>query len=226
MIKDIPTSGLFARSPSIREKFTTVIYDYIVLFKETGGFLIRGIKMKKAGVFLTLFAALVLSAGPIVAAGCGGGAGLAQTVPCSEPSAFTFDTDLISVNAGGGSLMELEELSGETPGTYSTARPAAVIKQGICYTALSGFSEIMGRENKGSIVYQLSPNGSDWYFFDGSRWESAATEFDANTAEEIDRHIAAYSEKIGPGTLYIKAFLVSDGSQKVQLESITINYEA
>lgn len=111
------------------------------------------------------------------------------------------------------------------PGTYSTGRPAAVIKQGICYTTLTGFSETPGPENEGSIVYQLSPNGSDWYFHDGSEWTDAATEYDTNTADEINERIADYAEKVGPGTLYIKAFLVSDGSQKVQLESITINYE-
>ena len=180
---------------------------------------------KKPGVFLTLFAALAVSIVLIVAAGCGGGSGLTRTVPCNEPSAFTFDTDSISVNARDDALMELRELSGEAPGTYSDARPAAVIKQGICYTTLSGFSETMGPENGGSIVYQLSPDGSDWYFFDGSRWKNAATEVDANTAEEIDEHIEGYAEKVGPGTLYIKAFLVSDGNQKVQLESITITFE-
>ena len=111
------------------------------------------------------------------------------------------------------------------PGRYSTARPAAVIKQGICYTTLTGFGEKVGPENEGSIVYQLSPDGDDWYFHDGTEWTDAEDKYDTNTAGEIDERIAAYAEMAGPGTLYVRAFLVSDGSQKVQLTEIIVNYE-
>jgi hypothetical protein len=111
------------------------------------------------------------------------------------------------------------------PGAYSTGRPSAIIKQGICYTSLTGFSETPGPDNEGSMAYQLSPDGEEWFYFNGSEWDDAKTKLDANDAGEINEHIAEYAEKVGPGTLYIKAFLVSDGSRKVQLESITINYE-
>jgi|GEM_PF-2153410 hypothetical protein len=111
------------------------------------------------------------------------------------------------------------------PAPYSTGRPALITESGLAYTKLMGFSETVGEGSEGSAVYQLSPDGTAWYYFDGSGWEEAATKYEANTAEEIDGNIGDYAQKIGPGTLYIKAFLVSDGAQKVQLEAITVNYE-
>jgi len=111
------------------------------------------------------------------------------------------------------------------PGRYSTARPSAVVKQGICYTGLVGFNEVPGPENEGDFAYQLSPDGAEWYYHDGTEWRKATTKYETNTAAEINDSLGDYSGMIGPGTLYIKVFLVSDGSQKVQLESLSVEYE-
>ncbi|MBC7248197.1 MAG: hypothetical protein H5T73_10540 [Actinobacteria bacterium] len=112
------------------------------------------------------------------------------------------------------------------PGRYSDTRPSAVFKEGICYTGLAGFSETLGPENQGSVLYQLSPDRENWYYNDGSEWRMATTSREANTAEEINASIVDYAEKIGPGTLYLRVFLVSDGTQRVQLESITVSYKS
>ena len=111
------------------------------------------------------------------------------------------------------------------PAAYSTGRPSLVTKVGLDYTKLLGFGETLGPDNEGGIVYQLSPDGGDWYFHDGSAWIEVSSRGEANTAEEVDENVDSFAKDAGAGTLYIKAFLVSDGSQPVQLDSVTVEYE-
>jgi len=111
------------------------------------------------------------------------------------------------------------------PAAYSTGRPSVVTKVGLDYTKLTGFSDSMGPENEGSVFCQLSPDGEVWYYYDGSAWTRATTKDEANSAAEVNDHIEEFATEAGSGTLYIKAFLVSDGSQTVQLDSITMEYE-
>jgi hypothetical protein len=111
------------------------------------------------------------------------------------------------------------------PAAYSTGRPALVNKSGLAYTELIGFGETLGDENEGDTLYQLSPDGEAWYYHDGSAWTRADTSDAANTAAEVDAGIGEFAAEAGPGSLYIKVFLVSDGSQKVQLDAINVEYE-
>ncbi len=108
------------------------------------------------------------------------------------------------------------------PAAYATGRPGVVTKQGITYTNLRGFSETLGSGNAGSIAYQLSPDGRTWFYFDGSAWREADNVMQANAAAEVDKSIAAFGDQVGGGTLYVKALLVSDGTQPVQLSSLEI----
>ncbi len=111
------------------------------------------------------------------------------------------------------------------PGAYSTASPSVVTVTGIEYTRLTGFTERLGPENQGRVVYQLSPDGTRWYYHDGSRWVPATAARQANSADEMNGHLESFSGEFGHGKLYLKAFLVSDGSQKVQLDSFTVTFE-
>lgn len=111
------------------------------------------------------------------------------------------------------------------PAPYSTGRPSLVIAEGIAYSELKGFGETLGPDNEGGVAYQLSPDGEHWYFHDGSAWDRASGGSQANTAEEVDEAIADFARDARSGTLYIKALLVSDGSEKVQLDSISVEYD-
>jgi len=111
------------------------------------------------------------------------------------------------------------------PAPFSTGMPAVATKTGLAYTKLMGFSEALGESNEGSTAYQLSPDGEDWYYHDGSGWREAASREETNTATEVDANIASFAAGAGSGTLYIKVFLVSDGSQEVRLDSISVEYE-
>ncbi|USN58627.1 MAG: hypothetical protein H6767_00460 [Candidatus Peribacteria bacterium] len=73
------------------------------------------------------------------------------------------------------------------------------------------------------MKYQLSANGTDWKYYSGS-WITATGSVlnQTNTASEISAHITSFST--GGHSIYVKAFLVSDGSQQVSIDHIDISY--
>ncbi len=111
------------------------------------------------------------------------------------------------------------------PGTYSTGRPSITAKQGTSYTSLDGFSEKLGDGSGGIATYQLSADGTSWYYHDGTKWQKATTKFQANTAAEVNSRVDKFPQDVGPGRLFIKIFLVSKGEEKVRLSSVTVKYK-
>ncbi|MDD2807538.1 MAG: type II secretion system protein [Patescibacteria group bacterium] len=85
----------------------------------------------------------------------------------------------------------------------------------------SSFTEV-ATKNGGEIYYQLSDNnGSTWQYWNGSTW-TTATAANTNTAAVINSNISSFSTSTGQ--LMFKAFLASDGSQAVSLDSVTIGW--
>ncbi|PIQ78227.1 hypothetical protein COV82_01435, partial [Candidatus Peregrinibacteria bacterium CG11_big_fil_rev_8_21_14_0_20_46_8] len=93
------------------------------------------------------------------------------------------------------------------------------------YAQLGTFTETLGGGNAGSVSYQVSNNGTDWYYHDGANWSAVTTdETDNNTAAEVNNYLPQFATDIGAGDFYFKAFLISDGAQQVELDSIAITY--
>jgi len=111
------------------------------------------------------------------------------------------------------------------PGTYSTGRPSITAWQGTSYASLGGFSEKLGDGSGGIATYQLSADGTSWYYHDGTKWQKATTKFQVNTAAEVNSRIDKFPQDVGPGRLFIKIFLVSKGEEKVRLSSVTVKYK-
>ncbi len=97
-----------------------------------------------------------------------------------------------------------------------------VNKAPVAFTALSGFSDSLGCCDESDVGYQISNNGQDWYWWNGSLW--AQTTYDTNTAEEINARIAGFAEQFSVGDFYFKAFLITDGTRQVDLASVTVLY--
>lgn len=108
---------------------------------------------------------------------------------------------------------------------YNFYNPTISNKYGISYTNLSSFSNIVGDDNEGSIKYQLSNNNTNWYYWNGTNWVEASAQdiTQTNSATEINTNIAQFSS-INKGDLHFKAFLISNGTQKVELSEVSINY--
>ncbi len=86
--------------------------------------------------------------------------------------------------------------------------------------AWQGFVET-ATKNGGEIYYQLSDDdGTTWYYWNGSSWTVAGAG-QYNTADVINANIFLFSAT--NKKIMFRAFLESDGSQQVQLDSITVN---
>jgi len=75
----------------------------------------------------------------------------------------------------------------------------------------------------GQATYQISNDGQSWYWFDGSKWSGAQNDSTyANDADEINENIARFSDDVGGGDFYFRAFM--DSSQYLSLEGISVGY--
>ncbi|MDE2001437.1 MAG: hypothetical protein KGI60_02635 [Patescibacteria group bacterium] len=80
-------------------------------------------------------------------------------------------------------------------------------------------------KNGGEIYYQLSDNdGSTWQFWNGTAWTTAVLATDYNTAAAVNTNIGAFSSV--NKRIMFKAFLVSSGTQFIQLDNIAIGYSS
>ncbi|MBU1178132.1 hypothetical protein KJ903_02840 [Patescibacteria group bacterium] len=92
------------------------------------------------------------------------------------------------------------------------------------YNKLDSFTSQLGKDNEGTVKYQLSNNSTDWYYHDGRQWSLASAPDQANTDKRISKEISNFPEEVGAGNFYFKALLQSDGIQSVELESLNVDY--
>lgn len=85
----------------------------------------------------------------------------------------------------------------------------------------TGFTALTGPDHAGDVRFQLSTDGSDWRFWDGAAWTVAAPG-DDNDAATVDANIAAFDT--GSNRIFVRAFMVSDGSQQVEIDHLEIAY--
>ncbi len=103
---------------------------------------------------------------------------------------------------------------------FSSDKPWIRAKEPFDFSSLSSFTEDAVK-NGGEIKYQISnDNGSTWYYFDDGWMISDGTYDQTATASVINSNIGTFP--VGDGKFLFTAFLVSDGSQLVVLNSIVI----
>ncbi len=85
------------------------------------------------------------------------------------------------------------------------------------------FTETATKSGSSQIYYQLSDdNGSTWRYWDGDSWAAVTGSTDYNTASDVNTNIASFNSSTAQ--LLFKAFLVSDGTDQVQLSDIAVDY--
>jgi len=141
-----------------------------------------------------------------------------QQYPYTTPSNYTYDTSKIEVVGG---VARLKDLGG---GTYATDEPTiqpASSLDPFGVESWDSFSETLGAGNQGSVEYQLSKDdGNSWYYWDGSMWAAATTQH--NPASVISANIASFDPN--PSKILYRAFLISDGTQAVEIDLNEILY--
>ena len=110
---------------------------------------------------------------------------------------------------------------------YDTTSPTIIPTTAFNYGTddLTGFSNTLGAGNAGTVSYQISrDNGTTWYYYNGTVWLPTINwVIDSNSASVIDTNITTFNS-VGAGNDFLwKAFLTSDGAQKVELDSVTID---
>lgn len=111
-------------------------------------------------------------------------------------------------------------------GGYPTDSPTVEPTSGVRFSSfslLSTFAVIYGAENQGSATFQLSDDGTSWYYFDGSAWVAASGVAQSNTASDVNAAIDSFPPSGQAGTFYFRMFLSSDGSQKVEVDEVRLD---
>ncbi len=121
---------------------------------------------------------------------------------------------------------EIESVS-VGPAHYPMGNPTVENATGQAYVSLLSFSETLGPGNAGSVGYQISNDGSSWYYWNGSAWVGATGYSQTNTAAEISSNCGAFDDDVGSGEFFFKAFLHADqASQQVELDRLDLAFVA
>ncbi|MCP3661027.1 MAG: hypothetical protein GY696_00800, partial [Gammaproteobacteria bacterium] len=111
-------------------------------------------------------------------------------------------------------------------GTYPTDSPyiTATTTQAFDSTVTS-FTETLAIDNEGSVAYHVSTDaGTTWNYWDGAAW-ATSTQTDGtetSVATDINTNIATLDTDGGYFTW--RAYLTSDGIQKVELDQVDVTY--
>ncbi|MDD2907249.1 MAG: hypothetical protein PHH98_01275 [Candidatus Gracilibacteria bacterium] len=112
--------------------------------------------------------------------------------------------------------------------TYDTTspflQPVNNFNYGVANSIVS-FSQTLGAGNQGTITYQISKNnGTTWYYFNGTSWVTTTGGVaQSSTIAQINTNIASFNALAGgTGLFTYKAFFTSNGTQKVELDTIDV----
>jgi len=103
------------------------------------------------------------------------------------------------------------------------------------YGQLRSFEEISTKPSGTGIKYQISDNGWDWYYYNGSQWATVPADGGysyANDAATVNTHLGTTSAndfmRVHPeGVFCYRAFLHSDnGENTPALQQVTVTFEA
>jgi predicted GH43/DUF377 family glycosyl hydrolase len=109
---------------------------------------------------------------------------------------------------------------------YDSACPYVIPDTGQAYLGyLTSYAQTLGPDNQGAVKYQISKDGSTWYYWNGSAWATTTQGYIAsNTAADINTNIGTFYEQSGAGTFKFKAFLYSSGLQATELDKVDLGY--
>jgi len=113
------------------------------------------------------------------------------------------------------------------PDHYTPSSPTVSNNTGTAYTQLTSFAEVLGTNNEGVVRYQISNDNVDWYYWDGTQWSKETGQgapSEASTASNISSNLSTFQSSVGIGDFYFRAFLTSDSTQQVEIDSIELNY--
>ncbi len=126
-------------------------------------------------------------------------------------------------NDGGFKQYVIFKAENTYPDTSTeTGTPVTLVnKTGMEYEYLTGFAIDYGEADQNDVGFQISNNGTDWYWWNGTTWVKT-TGNDNNDVATINSNISAFSTQLGRGIFYFKTFMLTDGTKQVDLASVTV----
>lgn len=92
----------------------------------------------------------------------------------------------------------------------------------VAYDKLNSFSDEIAGD--GQIKYQLSNNGTDWYYWNGSIWTKGNDDVaQANLSSEINSHLTDFNAQVGNGEFYFRVYMIP--GSPVALKSVTLTHD-
>lgn len=152
------------------------------------------------------------ASGEIKLAGISGGGCGVRTWDFSSAGQYTFDAD-IEIAGGYAQLVS----------PYSILKPTIRPNSSYTVSGLSSwttFSETAVKNGTAQIYYQLSgDNGATWYYWNNTSW-AVANSSNYNIASQVNSNISSFATTTAQ--IMFKAFLVSNGTDQVRLDSVSI----
>jgi hypothetical protein len=133
------------------------------------------------------------------------------------------ESDNNTACAGEPCLPELTQIKVEPIDRYYAGRPIIRSLTSHSYDVIHSIKFETAGECE--PTYQLSSNGTVYYYYNGSSWEATQSDQPAfsSNASDIENNIKKFSEMTGAGNLYFKAFLHSDTNETCQINKISIS---
>ncbi len=134
-----------------------------------------------------------------------------------------FEADENTACSGSPCLPELSSVN------FSSANEAKYfgLVQEVMPTKPFAYKAIESIEIKADdcATYQLSPDGTNYFYLSGESWVPVTTVSHSSTKNDLENNIVSFSNEHGPGLLYVKAFLTtnSDQSSNCSIHSIDVN---
>ena len=129
------------------------------------------------------------------------------------------DNDLFFTQYLGSSLSVVRE-------SYPSDSPYIVPNNPVNSNYFNSMNVTLGTYNEWNVTFQLSKdNGATWYYYNGATWViTALWTIQSNDVSTINTNIAWFNALSWTDQIKWKAFLNSNGAQKVEIEQIEIDY--
>ena len=112
-----------------------------------------------------------------------------------------------------------------TVSSFDTSNPTLELTTSSrTFDTLTGFTELKESDHIGDVKYQISVDGTNWYYHNGTTWVLTTGGFsESNFATQINTNAATIASVIGSGTFHYKAFFNrSPGSGFIKLKGIRV----
>jgi trimeric autotransporter adhesin len=128
-----------------------------------------------------------------------------------------------SLCSGSACVPELSSVTVGPTGRYYAGSPSITNVSGVSYSSLS--SLLITTSGSCSPTHQLSSDGSQFYYWNGSAWAaaSAGVTHSASAASTMS-NISSFTATAGSGRFFFRSYLTSTTTESCSLESVRLDY--